>query len=91
MSEKQANRLENCYKKKVNSSVKDTVILGVFDGDRFVWAGIEYPDFSDREWLENTFKAEYTDRFVITKPEIERHIPDKIEPVNIEPDANLIR
>lgn len=91
MSVKQYNKLASMYNKRANSNVKDTVILAVFDGDRFVWAGIEYPDYTDRDWLEKTFKAEYSNRFFISVPEITRHIPAKIEPIESEPDADLIR
>lgn len=91
LSEKQANKLNDCHKKKMYSSVKNTVILCVFDGDRFVWAGVEYPDFSDREWLQETFKAEYSDRYYVSQTETVKHVPERIEPIETKPNADLIR
>lgn len=91
LSVKQYNKLASIVNKAQNANVKNTVVLAVFDGDRFVWPGIEYTDYTDRDWLEKTFNAEYSDRFIITNPEVTRHIPEKIEPKETEPDANLIR
>jgi len=91
LSEKQTNKLKECYENKMYSSIKNTVILCVFDGDRFVWSGIEYSDYSDREWLEETFKAEYSDNYYVSQTEIVKHVPERIEPVETQPDADLIR
>lgn len=91
VSVKQYNNLCASINKVTNSSVKNTYAIGVFDGDRFVWSGVEYPDFSDRDWLEKTFKAEFTNSFTISKLEVSVHIPEKIEPKETDPDATLIR
>lgn len=91
LSEKQYNKLYNTFNKMYNSSVKNTFVLAVFDGDRFVWPGIEYPDYSDQEWLEKTFNAVWSDSFVKTAPKITHYAPEKIEPINNEPDKDLIR
>jgi hypothetical protein len=91
LSVKQYTKLANTFNKMYNSSVKNTEVLAVFDGDRFVWAGIEYPDYSDRNWLEKTFNAEYSDRYNVSQTETVRHIPEKIEPKETSPDADLIR
>jgi len=91
LSQKQYDNLCRSYNKVQNSSVKNTFILAVFDGERYVWSGVEYPDYTDRNWLEKTFKAEYSDHYYISETETVKHIPDKIEPTETEPDATLIR
>lgn len=91
LSEKQMNKLRKVYDNFINSSVKRTKMLGVFDGDRFVWCGIEYPDYTDRDWLMKNFNAEFKEYFSIEKEIIVKHVPEKMEPVETQPDADLIR
>ena len=75
----------------MHSGIKDSSILCVFDGDRFVWAGVEYPDISDRDWLVRTFKAESSDHYYVSETIKEKHTPERIEPTETQPDADLIR
>lgn len=91
MSEKQYNKLLQCYNKVNSAYIKGSSVICVFDGDRFVWAGEEYPDYSDREWLQKNFKAEFSDHYYVSETEIIKHVPAKIEPKESEPDADLIR
>jgi len=91
VSGKQFNRLEECYQKVGWSKVKGTIILCVFDGVRFVWSGVEYPDYSDRQWLMKTFNAEYVDEFPLEEKEVVKHMPERREPINSEPDETLVR
>lgn len=91
LSEKQYNKLSDTFNHRYHSSVNDTSVMAVFDEDRFVWSGIEYPDYSDLKWLEKTFHAEWSDSFIKTQPVIISHIPEKIQPKKIEPDKTLIR
>lgn len=91
LSEKQYKRLNDCFHDVMHSGIKDSTILCVFDSDRFVWAGVEYPDISDREWLEHAFKAEYSDHYYVSETIKEKHTPKRIEPTETQPDADLIR
>ena len=91
LSEKQYLKLNQSVEKVRSSNVKNTIVLAVFDNDRFVWSGVEYPDYSDREWLEKTFNAESCDTYTIEKPIVESHIPDKVETIQQGPDEELIR
>lgn len=91
LSEKQYNKLKQCWNKLTSSYIKNSTVICVFDGDRFVWAGEEYPDFSDREWLEKTFNAEYSDRYYVSQTETVKHVPERIEPIETKPNADLIR
>lgn len=75
----------------MHSGIKDSSILCVFDSDRFVWAGVEYPDITDRDWLEQAFKAVYSDHYYISETIKEKHIPIRIEPTETKPNADLIR
>ena len=78
MSHKQYKKLVQMFEKQHYSRVKADVIA-VFDNDRFVWSGIEYSDYSDREWLMKNFKAEWSDDYIVEQTEtIEHHIPKKI-------------
>ncbi len=91
LSEKQMNKLNKCYQDVAYSRTKNAAMLAVFDSDRFVWAGVKYTDYSDLEWLEKTFNAEYSDRYYVSQTETVKHIPELIEPKETLPDADLIR
>jgi len=91
ISEKQLNKLRNVMGNVSESRVRNTYPLAVFDGDRYVWCGIEYPDYSDREWLMKNFNAQYKSEFIIENSKIEVHVPEKVQPIESGPDAELIR
>lgn len=91
LSEKQYNKLNSCWNNVVLSCIKGSTVICVFDSDRFVWAGEEYPDFSDLAWLEKTFKAEYSDQYYVSETETVKHVPKRVEPKETKPDADLIR
>lgn len=80
LSHKQYKKLVQMFEKKHYSKIKANVIA-VFDNieDHFVWSGIEYSDYSDKEWLMKNFNAEWLDDYIVERKEIiKHHIPINI-------------
>ncbi|MAX80352.1 MAG: hypothetical protein CL843_09270 [Crocinitomicaceae bacterium] len=90
VSQKQWEKLCSAWEEKKKSRVGPVSLLAVFDKNRFVWCGLEYPDYSDREFLEENFEAEWVDEFEVVEVK-ESHFPKALEPENKDPDESLIR
>lgn len=89
MSQKQWSKLCAVHREVTESKVKGTIIC-VFDNDRFVWAGVDMKDFSDKDFLKEKFDSEWVQTFEV-KEEVEHHVPQKINPENKKPDESLTR
>ncbi len=94
LSDKQYDKLVDTFVKVHYSKLKKTYVIAVFDNieERYVWCGIEYLDYSDRDFLLKNFNAEWSNDYHIDDtPVISHHIPKKIELNEIEPIKKLRR
>ena len=94
ISDKQYTKLVDVFEKVYYSKLKNTYVIAVFDNtdERFVWCGIEYPDYSDRNFLIKNFKAKWSnDYFIDNSPIISHHSPKIIELNKIKPVKELKR
>lgn len=89
MSRKQYAKLLDCKYNIEKSSISGEIIA-VFDYNHFVWAGLNFEDYSDMEYFQKKFKAEWKEKFEI-KNEINIHIPKKIEPIKNNINQKLKR
>lgn len=81
LSEKQYKKLYLVSDEIKRSKKRKGEILVVIDdeNERFVWCGVHYSDFSDKEWLTRHFKASYSESFYLDeKVEKSTHIPERI-------------
>lgn len=92
LSLKQFQKLGQDYTKVMNAEdVRfKPKLLCVIEGDHYVWSGLEYVDYSDRSFLEETFKAVSVDKIEIEES-ITVHVPEKKDPIHVEPHPSLVR
>lgn len=55
ISDKQHKRLKKCF--EYSCKREGARVLGVFDADRFVWAGVRTPHYSEEPFLREHFGA----------------------------------
>jgi len=91
LSAKQLDKLHASYSKVQNSRVKDTHGLVVIDDDRFVWSGVEFPDYSDRENLCKHFSGGFSSIYEKVEVTKETHTPEEVKPVETKPNDDLVR
>jgi len=94
LSDKQYLKLVDSFERAFSSKLKNAFVIAVFDNseERFVWCGVEYPDYSDRQFLINNFNAEWCNNYSIDNtPTISHHTPDKIKINNVKPIKELKR